>query len=245
MAPPPSSESSELNVSVPQSKTPAWLRLFGTEPEAGPRYVPKLATPREQGILFTVLATLLVVLTGFVSGLSSRYLASSTTGAGSVLMILAFLVGTLGGAVHSLASLSHYAGTGTLYTNWRLFYLSRPLVGGTVALFLYFTLASTLVTTAPAAAGATASPRQSELFATLAWSALAGLFSHRVLEKFRDLLNTLLPTIQPAAASKPPESEEIGSEVPSSPDSGEAAETVPPREEEPPKPPDSTQEDEG
>lgn len=231
MAPSQSSETSELNVSVSKTETPVWLRFLGTEPEPGPRYVPKLATPREQAVLFTVLAVLLILLMGFVAALSSEYLGpgSTSTGAAGVLMALAFLVGTLGGVVHSLASLSHYAAKGTLYTNWRLFYLSRPLIGGTVAVFLYFLLGSSLVGNVSSNGAQDATSPETRLFATLAWSALAGLFAFRVLEKFRDLLNALLPTIQPTSVPKP-DSEETGTEVPPSPDSGEAAETVPPGE---------------
>jgi hypothetical protein len=60
----------------------------------------------------------------------------------------------------------------------------------------------------------------SSLYATLAWSSLAGLFSFRLLEKFRDVLDAIVPAKQPGG-QEPPQSSIAGLAVPPSRDLGD------------------------
>ncbi len=61
------------------------------------------------------------------------------------LILIIFLVGSLGGAIASLNSLANYRGEGALTKSWFLHYLVSPWLGGGVALVTYFVLRAGLL----------------------------------------------------------------------------------------------------
>jgi hypothetical protein len=192
----------------------------------------KLATPEEQTALFRYLLGSSVLFTALVLAalawpLEAPYqqgAGAGTPGAavGSLGFVqlngLVILVGCLGGSLHGLASLSHHASKGQFIINWRPFYISRPYIGGIVALFFLF------IVRAGMGGGALKDP--SSIYTTLACSALAGLFSFRLLEKFRDLLDALFPVrAEPVKDARP--GLQQGSPVPPSPGEGDPRGRVP------------------
>jgi hypothetical protein len=205
----------------------------------------KLATPEEQTALFRYLLGSSVLFTALVfaalawpldaptqpaprvqgvASISAQDSNSIAQGAGMGspaavgslglvhLNVLVILVGCLGGSLHGLASLSHHASKGQFIINWRPFYISRPYIGGIVALFFLFIVRAGM--------GGAALKDPASIYTTLACSALAGLFSFRLLEKFRDLLDALFPVrAEPVkdAGTNP----QKGSPVPPSPGEGD------------------------
>jgi len=199
-----------------------WIEaVLGPTGEGLPRERLRLASKGQRAALFIYLVVMLVGITiGIIATASDSGDAQPTSE--RRLAWLALLAGTLGGAVHALTSLGQHNAKGQLFVNWWMFYLSRPLIGGAVAIILLFLFAAGIV-----GDGNTTM----STYRTLAWSALAGLFSFRLLEKFRDLLNALLPTSgNENAATR----SEAGTAALASQDPGDNPDVVP----EPDRPPD-------
>jgi hypothetical protein len=103
--------------------------------------------------------------------------------------VLLFLVvacaGALGGTIHTLRSLSWYAGNRQLKWSWMPFYALLPLVAGSLATVFYLVIRAGLFS--PSTTTQQVSPYG---FAALA--ALVGLFSEQAMQKLRDVSSTLL-----------------------------------------------------
>lgn len=267
----------------------AWLRgglgLIGHPGDPVPPRRPlQLATPKEAWIVFAILLAAAAVALFYLLRFIGKYDADSTA---IDLVRIALLGGTLGGLAHAISSLSFHLGNGTLYSNYTVWYLSRPFMGALVAVILHFVLqagfaetkektagmppgGSALTQAAPQGAGGSsvsgavpalpvdanrrgdpnrqsgAGPEDSDpkakargekltrkekaahaLWSALAWSALAGLFSYRILEKLRDLLNALVPSMKEIASGEATGAGPPGQPVPASPDEGDDADAMP------------------
>ena len=92
--------------------------------------------------------------------------------------------GALGAAIQGLSSVAVYVGVNKFKVSWMLFYISRPFVGGGVALGFYFVMQGGLSAgVVPAAEGSIIGPS--------AVSLLVGLFSGEAMEKLRDVAGSL------------------------------------------------------
>lgn len=112
---------------------------------------------------------------------------TSTVEAGKVIWIgftesiglqIAMICGALGAFVHVATSFASFAGNRSLKPSWVWWFLLRPAVGAAMALIFYFVLRSGLLLDGPL--GLAVSP-----FGVAAMSALVGLFSKHLVDKFR------------------------------------------------------------
>jgi IPT/TIG domain len=100
--------------------------------------------------------------------------------------------GALGGTIHAIRSLGWYVGNRNLRQSWVLRYLLLPAVGALLAFVLYLLLRAGLVS-GPGSSDA------SSAFGFAAVSALVGLFSDQAVEKLKQVFETLLTPVPPAA----------------------------------------------
>jgi hypothetical protein len=100
--------------------------------------------------------------------------------------ILLFVItcGALGSMIYYTSSFVAYVGNQTFRSSWFWFYISRPFVGGGLAVIFFF------LTEWGKISGATGT----DLAAVGAVSALVGLFSDKAVKKLSDILDVLLAT---------------------------------------------------
>lgn len=101
-------------------------------------------------------------------------------------LVLIVCSGALGGLAHLFSSLGTYVGERRMLRSWLIYYYFRPIVGGILALFVYFVLRMGVLSPA----GATV-PQQINVYGVLAFSTLSGLFSRRAIEKLAEIFNIL------------------------------------------------------
>ncbi len=99
-------------------------------------------------------------------------------------ILVAMIVGALGGNVHAIRSFANYAGNRRLATSWVWWYLMRPFVGLPLALIFYFGIRAGFL-----GAGATASDINP--FGIAAVSGLVGMFSDHAAKFLRDAFENL------------------------------------------------------
>jgi hypothetical protein len=98
------------------------------------------------------------------------------------LIIVNALFGILGGATYGLASLTIWIANNKYERSWTLWYISRPVIGGALALIFYFLLRAGLVGGFPINVGD---------FGFAAISIIVGLLSTTAMKKIRDIFDVL------------------------------------------------------
>jgi hypothetical protein len=101
-----------------------------------------------------------------------------------VLLLLAPLVGALGGTIHSLRSFYAYVGQGQLAWRWVARYLLLPFVGAALAEVFYIVIRAGFL--APSAGSSAISP-----WGICAISALVGLFTGNALNRLGKIADSL------------------------------------------------------
>ena len=111
----------------------------------------------------------------------------------TTILLLVLLVGALGGALHGISSFADFVGNRQFVSNWGLWYLVRPYVGGVLAVIVYLALRSNLVSSESGAS-------MSDIFKITAMAGLVGLFSDKAALKLKDVFETLFtPRANPRA----------------------------------------------
>jgi hypothetical protein len=100
------------------------------------------------------------------------------------LMLFVIMCGGLGSMVYYISSFVGYVGNRTFRSSWFWFYISRPFVGGALAVIFFFILGSGMINGANAG----------DLMKIGMISALVGLFSDKAVKKLNDILDVLLAT---------------------------------------------------
>ena len=100
------------------------------------------------------------------------------------LVFLVLYAGILGGLIHGLSSLSHYAKDKNLGKRFTYWYISRPFLGAGFALAIYFALRGGII--------ADDGIDILNPYGIAAMSVIVGLASKKVGDKLRDVFNTLL-----------------------------------------------------
>ncbi|HTK77445.1 MAG TPA: hypothetical protein VL371_19430 [Gemmataceae bacterium] len=128
--------------------------------------------------------------------------------------ILAFVMvmGALGSMLYFSASFVSYVGNQTFRSTWFWFYISRPFVGGGLAVIFFFLVGSGFVGGGDA----------SDLGKVALISALVGLFSDKAVKKLSDILDTVL-------ATKDDRKDKVASSIPAQPTISAAAPPVLPK----------------
>jgi hypothetical protein len=94
------------------------------------------------------------------------------------------LCGSLGSMLYFASSFVNFVGNRTFKSSWFWFYISRPFVGGALALIFYFVALAGFLKGTPSA----------NLPTIAMISALVGLFSEKAVKKLSDILDVLLAT---------------------------------------------------
>ena len=117
------------------------------------------------------------------------------------LMLFVMVCGALGSMVYYATSFVGYVGNRTFCSSWFWFYISRPFVGGALAVIFFFIALS----------GMLSGNTGTELTKIGMISALVGLFSDKAAKKLSDVFDVLLATkddrkdkLDPAAKNTPP-----------------------------------------
>jgi hypothetical protein len=112
--------------------------------------------------------------------------ASPQAAAFKNLSILIFVItcGALGSMVYFSSSFVAYVGNRTFRSSWLWFYISRPFVGGALAVIFFFLIESGMISGVAAF----------DLMKIGLISALVGLFSDKAVKKLSDVLDVLLAT---------------------------------------------------
>ena len=103
------------------------------------------------------------------------------------LILLALVVGALGGCVHSTTSFIAFAGNGKLYSSWTWYYLLRTPISAALALIVYFVVRAGFLSPS----SGTGSVND---FGIVAVSGLVGMFSKQATAKLDEVFNTLFRT---------------------------------------------------
>lgn len=98
------------------------------------------------------------------------------------LIIVNTLFGILGGSTYGLASITTWIGNNKYEKSWTLWYVSRPIIGGALALVFYFLLRAGLVGGFPINVGD---------FGFAAISIIIGLLTTTAMKKLRDVFDVL------------------------------------------------------
>lgn len=98
------------------------------------------------------------------------------------LIIVNALFGILGGSTYGLASLTIWIANNKYEKSWTLWYISRPIIGGALALIFYFLLRAGLVGGFPINVGD---------FGFAAISIIIGLLATTAMKKLRDVFDVL------------------------------------------------------
>jgi len=101
------------------------------------------------------------------------------------LLYLALLVGALGGYLHALGSYVNFLGNRQFQASWFAWYLFRPIIGGVLAIVVFFVAAAGLL---GGDNGAATAIRVAML------ASLVGIFSDQALLKLADLVNVIFPS---------------------------------------------------
>jgi hypothetical protein len=112
----------------------------------------------------------------------------------TTMIILVIFAGAIGGALHSLRSVSWYVGQRDFKWSWYLMYVLLPFVGASIALAFYLVLRAGFVDLPTNKGG---------IFATVGLAALIGLFSQQAALKLKKVAEAILTTPQPGANSRP------------------------------------------
>jgi hypothetical protein len=116
----------------------------------------------------------------------STVIGTDRAGKGSSVFVLLFVIlcGTLGSMIYFSSSFVSYVGNQTFRSSWTWFYISRPFVGGALALIFFFIIGSGLIS----------GTSTGELMKIGMVSALVGLFSDKAIKKLSDVLDVLFAT---------------------------------------------------
>ena len=98
------------------------------------------------------------------------------------LIIVNTLFGILGGSTYGLASVTTWIGNNKYGKSWTLWYISRPIIGGALALLFFFLLRAGLVSGFPVNVGD---------FGFAATSIIIGLLTTTAMKKIRDIFDVL------------------------------------------------------
>jgi len=100
----------------------------------------------------------------------------------AALLGLVMAMGALGSMLHFASSFVQYVGNRTFQPSWFWYYVSRPFVGGGLAIIFFFLFGAGWM--APQSSGG--------LMTVATVSALVGLFSDRAVRKLSDIVDTVL-----------------------------------------------------
>ncbi len=122
---------------------------------------------------------------GDVPAAKSFVILRLTVSPGSQLVLLALVMGGLGGCVHTAASFIGYVGNRRLAKSWVWWYVVWPFIAMILAVIVYFVIRGGLL-----AVGST--PTELNPYGIAAISALAGMFAKATTKKLRKIMEEAL-----------------------------------------------------
>jgi len=130
------------------------------------------------------------------------------------MLFLVLLMGAFGAMLGAARSFAAFVGSRGFAPSWSLFYLFRPMFGAGLALIVFFGYRI----------GAVSGPKGSpaDPFAAAFVAGMVGLFADTVLQKLKELIDTMFPSTQDARPDKLPAQDAV------SPTSGQPPKSNPP-----------------
>jgi hypothetical protein len=107
------------------------------------------------------------------------------------LIDLSILFGILGASLHGLTSFATWFGQHKLRKSYFIWYITKPLIGGALALIVYSTLRATLLSSFNGAGVALSSQVFVNDYGVAGISALVGLMTVQMTQKLRDVFDTI------------------------------------------------------
>jgi hypothetical protein len=101
------------------------------------------------------------------------------------LLLIVLLAGALGCMIHALRSITVFIGNRSAVTSWFWWYITRPLLGMSLALIFYAVLRGGFL------AGSPADAKVVSPFGVLAIGALVGMFTEKASDKLAEIFGTL------------------------------------------------------
>lgn len=101
-----------------------------------------------------------------------------------VLLVLAAAAGALGSLVHVTRSIVAFVGKSNFDSSWVAWYLTRPVVGTAIALLAYVAVRAGFL-------NVSGNPEEINVYGVATIAGLAGLFSEKVSDKLKQLVETL------------------------------------------------------
>lgn len=117
---------------------------------------------------------------------------------GLQLMLLAMLMGGLGGSVHTSASFIVFVGNRQLARSWVWWYVLWPFIAMILAIVVYFVIRAGFLTFG-------SMPTKLNPYGIAAISALAGMFAKQTTEKLREIMNMILNVKAPTTLHDRPD----------------------------------------
>jgi hypothetical protein len=105
------------------------------------------------------------------------------------IFVIIVTAGAVGGAIHSLRSLSWYVGVRSLVWSWILMYCLLPIVGALLATIFYVVLRGGLL-------AVQTSSSSLNVYGFAAVGALVGLFSEQAAAKLKDVFSEMFTTAE-------------------------------------------------
>jgi hypothetical protein len=106
------------------------------------------------------------------------------------LILLVIVAGFLGSYIHSATSYADFRGNRQFAPSWLLWYLLRPLIGGSLALVVYFAIRGGLLSVVLSGGEANDATKINP-FGIAAISCLTGMFSKQAADKLAEVFSTL------------------------------------------------------
>jgi hypothetical protein len=138
--------------------------------------------------LFVALLGVWDLPTDQTSTVTLPLIGAATLSPDSRLLLLAAVCGGLGSFIHAATSFAGYVGNQRIVTSWLVWYYFRPLIGGALAVVLYFVLRAGLI--GPAT--------DVNHYGVAALAALAGMFSKQATDKLDEIFKTMFKTSEQA-----------------------------------------------
>jgi hypothetical protein len=107
------------------------------------------------------------------------------------LLLLAIFAGALGSYIHALRSFAAFTGNRQLVGSWFLFYVTKPVVGASLAVLFYAAIRGGFV------AGSPADAKSVNPFGVFAVAGMVGMFADKAGDKLRDIFDSLFKASSP------------------------------------------------
>jgi hypothetical protein len=166
-------------------------------------------TNRSNPILFEEHNTTLTDLNGTTTAFTQKYLINNITKTVTTirsfdtsfdreikLLQLSILFGILGSSIHGITSLSAWSSTNKLKKSYFLWFLTKPFIGGALALITFTLLRASLLSGVSSQAENMSSQGFINVYGVTGLSSLVGLMTEPMTRKLREVFDTIFGIVK-------------------------------------------------